>query len=313
MRRTMATAMAVALVGAGAVTAMARDTGQRVVSAAPATDPGVVDVRVEAPGRRIAVLGGRGVQLGVTVRDLDPGEQSSVTGAVVERVREGSAAGKAGLRAGDVITEFDGERVRGARHLARLVSETPEGRSVAMSVRRDGSTITLSATPETPDMAYQLEELVDPQRFELPPDLDDRLELRRHELERMLPGAIDPEAFRGFGDQFRYLIRPDGRRLGVQFHELTPQLAKYFEVDNGVLISAVEEDSPAAKAGLAAGDVVTRVDGEAIASGRDLVEALRKAGSGSVTIDYVRDGTAASLTVPLEAPKPRPRRSARPI
>jgi serine protease Do len=303
--------MALALVGAGAVTAAARDGGQRVVSAAPAEDPSAVEVRVE-PGRRIAVLGGRGVQLGVTIRDLDPGEQPSVTGAVVERVREGSAAEKAGLRAGDVITEFDGERVRGARHLARLVSETPEGRTVAMSVRRDGSTVSLSATPGIPDMAHQFEELVDPQRFELPPDLDSRLELRQRELERMLPGAIEPEAFRGFGDRFRYLIRPGGRRLGVQYQELTPQLAAYFKVDDGVLISAVEEDSPAARAGLAAGDVVTRVNGEAIASGRDLVEALRTAEGESVTIDYVRGGAAATLTVTLEKPKPA-RRSARPI
>ena len=49
-------------------------------------------------------------------------------------VRAGSAAEKAGIKKGDVITEFDGERVRGVRHLTRLVTETPDGRTVKAAV-----------------------------------------------------------------------------------------------------------------------------------------------------------------------------------
>ena len=80
--------------------------------------------------RHLAVLAGRGAQLGVSVRDLDAEQAKGQSGAVVEDVRAGSAAEKAGIKKGDVIAEFDGERVRGVRHLTRLVTETPDGRTV---------------------------------------------------------------------------------------------------------------------------------------------------------------------------------------
>src|SRR5690606_17747356 len=115
---------------------------------------------IGAPARSIAVLSGRGVQIGVHVRDLDPEQLKTGSGAVVERVQEGSPAAKAGLKTGDVITEFDGERVRSARHLARLVGETPPGRDVSVTVRRGGDTVTLSVSPEVSDMAFRAEELI---------------------------------------------------------------------------------------------------------------------------------------------------------
>jgi S1-C subfamily serine protease len=45
-------------------------------------------------------------------------------------VEADSAAAKGGVKAGDVVVEFDGERVRSARQLTRLVQETPAGRAV---------------------------------------------------------------------------------------------------------------------------------------------------------------------------------------
>lgn len=298
MRKAAGVAAVLVLVCAGTIAAA-------MVSAAQAESE--QQAVVATPGRRIAVLGGRGVQIGVQIRDLEPEQQKTGSGAVVEQVQDGSPAAKAGLRPGDVITEFDGERVRSARHLARLVGETPEGREVSVTVRRDSGTVTLSVSPRVSDMAFRAEELIDPQRFEVRPDLTDKLESSQRQIERSLPGlGIDPDAF-------RYFIRPDGRRLGVQYQELTPQLAKYFGVDDGVLISAVDDDSPAARAGLRAGDVVTGVNGKAVESGRDLVEAVRDAERDAATIEYMRDGKPASAEVTLESPRPRPRRSARPI
>ncbi|HEY8536394.1 MAG TPA: PDZ domain-containing protein [Vicinamibacterales bacterium] len=257
---------------------------------------------IGAPARSIAVLSGRGVQIGVHVRDLDPEQLKTGSGAVVERVQEGSPAAKAGLKTGDVITEFDGERVRSARHLARLVGETPPGRDVSVTVRRGGDTVTLSVSPEVSDMAFRAEELIDPERFELPPGLA----RREWRFDWRFPGDIDP-------DTFRFLWRPGGRRIGVQFQELTPQLAKYFGVADGVLISDVAEDSPAARAGLRAGDVVTAVNGKKIESGRDLIRALQDVEGDTATIEYVREGKTATVEVTLESPRARPRLSARPI
>src|SRR5215208_4277658 len=83
-------------------------------------------------GRDLTILGGQGGELGVRIADADSG------GVEIQDVQPGSAADKAGLKAGDVIVEFDSERVRGSRQFARLVRETPTGRSVKATIVRAG-------------------------------------------------------------------------------------------------------------------------------------------------------------------------------
>ena len=91
---------------------------------------------------------GADVQIGVTIADLEGDEAQKMSGAVVSNVREDSPAAKAGLVAGDIVIEFDGEKVRSARHLSRIVGETPAGRSVKMVVQREGRRVDLQVTPE---------------------------------------------------------------------------------------------------------------------------------------------------------------------
>src|SRR5581483_9447652 len=86
--------------------------------------------RPERRSRELTVLAGRGAEIGVYVRD----ESAGVT---VDEVRSDSAAEKAGLRANDVIVEFDGEHVRSARQFSRLVQETAVGRTVKTTILRD--------------------------------------------------------------------------------------------------------------------------------------------------------------------------------
>jgi serine protease Do len=80
--------------------------------------------------------------------------------------------------------------------------------------------------------------------------------------------------------------------IGVGFQELTPDLATQFGVQGrgGALISSVVPDSPAERAGLRAGDVVTKVDGEPIRESRDLQRTLlqRKVGA-KVELTVVRE------------------------
>jgi hypothetical protein len=102
----------------------------------------------------------------------------------------------------------------------------------------------------------------------------------------------------------RTVLLDGGRRgfLGVHVLELTPELRRHFQAgeDAGVLVSKVEEGSPAAQAGIAVGDVLTAVDGDAVASSWDLRRALapRREGDG-VAVDVVRDGRPRQLTASL--------------
>ena len=314
MRRFAGIAAALALASGAAVAAAAVTTGSQESRTRVSDDDGKksgarMTWESDKPGeqvRRLAVLAGRGVQLGVTIKDVDPAQPGGKTGAVVEDVRSGSAADKAGIRKGDVITEFDGERVRGARHLTRLVAETPEGRTVKAVVDREGTAVALDVTPDSGALALgegDVEVLVPPMRFEgLGPEFERDL---RSRIERSLPRG--EWAWRSVG-------RP---RLGVQVQSLDGQLGEYFGTSTGVLVNSVEADSPAAKAGLKAGDVVTAIDGKAVSEPSQLIEAVRDAKDGAtLAIDYVRDRKAQSTKATLperEAERPRRRQSARPI
>jgi membrane-associated protease RseP (regulator of RpoE activity) len=254
--------------------------------------------------RKLAIMPGRGVELGVTIRELDSDQLKTGSGAVVEEVRAGSAAEKAGIRKGDVIVEFDGERVRGQRHLSRLVSETPEGRTVKAALMRDGRRVDLSVTPATAERAAG-------SNFEFFVPGPDHM-----------PG-VPRERWRYFSDEPRIepFKRGDGwfmpgrGRLGIGIESLTPQLAEYFGTKGGALVTNVQPNSPAAKAGLKAGDVITSVNGTEITDPRGLTDAVRKAADGaSLSLGYVRDRKAGTATATLEKPeKPVVRPSERPI
>jgi membrane-associated protease RseP (regulator of RpoE activity) len=91
-----------------------------------------------------------------------------------------------------------------------------------------------------------------------------------------------------------------GGFIGIQPVEMTPDLRQHFGAprDAGVFVGSVEADSPAAKAGLQVGDIVTKVDGDVIGSTRELVRLVRhRKGGESITVDVLRDKTAKTLTL----------------
>lgn len=226
--------------------------------------------------------------IGVSVRELAAADVSRAKlerpgGVYVVDVREGSPAGRAGLRGGDVIATFDGERIRGVRHFSRLVLETPPGRAVESGIVRNGTRLTLAVTPEAAD---------DPLARLLP-------EIRR-EIERGLR-TLPPDL----------PMPPRGARarLGVTLTPLTDQLASYFGVKEGVLVSAVEADSPAALAGIRAGDVLIAVDGRAVRTPADVTASARSATRGAaLDVRLVRDRQEMSVKVTVPDDQPlRPR------
>ena len=226
------------------------------------------------------ILDGRGSELGIRINDEKDGVK-------VEEIQPNGPAEKAGMKSGDIIVAFDGEKVRSGRQLVRLVQETPPGRTVTARVRRDGSEKDLQVTPDEGRGFRDLNGRLG--------DLSDRLS--NFNFERMRPFNFD----------FNLPDVMSGRRLGVSVEELTDQLAKYFGAPDGVLVTAVTDGSAAAKAGLKAGDVITSIDGHRVTSREDLVRDLRDGTSDDVTIGIVRDKkeTTAKANVPL------PRRSNR--
>ncbi len=268
-----------------------------------------------------------GPQIGVAIREVEPEDVTRLKlpgpgGVLVEEVRKASPADKAGVKAGDVIVEFDGERVRSGRGLTRLVTESAEGRAVKMAVVRDGRRTELTVTPEVQAGSAPGEEGrlgADLERLqELAPQLKRQLRV----LPRRGGGTFNfqlPEAenFRlapgGEGGPLAFFYsQGEQGRLGIQVQDLGDQLATYFGVKEGVLVAAVTDGSPAAEAGLKAGDIVTAINGKAVATADELVkEVQRIEGGADVTIGVTRDRKAMTLTAKIAKPQLR-NRSVRP-
>jgi serine protease Do len=250
-----------------------------------------------------------GSRIGVSIRDVDNDDAKNVkgagTGVIVEDVTAGSPAEKAGIRKGDVIVEFDGERVRSVRQLTRLVQETPSGRTVQAVLMRDGQRTTVSVTPR------------DGSRFDSD-RIDDLMDMSRGFKYRVAPrppaapGAPAPPAPPPAWDFDEFFGRVTTSRLGITVDSLSPQLAEYFGTKEGVLVTSITDGSAASKAGLKAGDVITAFNGSAVITPSDLRRRSQGLEDGDeFTIAVMRD--RKPLTLKGKAERPERRRTGRSI
>lgn len=226
-----------------------------------------------------------GSRLGISIADIDSARAKELglkeeMGAEIKSVAPGSPAEEAGLKADDVILSYQGTRIEGAAQLTRLVRETPPGRKVALQVWRSGSTRTITAKTGEGHGPHG--------------DLGERY---RRAI-RMAPIEIpdieipDVPALGGI---------PSSVRLGAEVEALTEQLGEYFGVKGGegILVRKVIKGSPGEAAGLRAGDVIVKLDDEAIADPMDLRSALRERHGKQITLVIVRDKKEKSLNVSL--------------
>ena len=272
------------------------------VTAAAAMVAGLVlasDVGAQGRGRSMIspqgeteFFEGLGSSIGASVRDASSAELTAAGvsqpgGAFVVSVAEGGAAAKAGLLANDVVVEFDGETVRSARHLIRLVRETASGRSVKATLVRD--------------KARRNVELVPTDRFSITID-NDAIQRQVERAAKNIPRLrvdIDPDTF---GRNFPFGER---QRLGVQLLPVSDQLATYFGVKGGVLVTSVEADSPAARAGLKAGDVIVTVNSREVNDAGDVANEIGRGGS-ALGLNVMRDKKEVAIKATLPEPQPRP-------
>jgi membrane-associated protease RseP (regulator of RpoE activity) len=283
----------------------------------------------------MAVLGG-GPRLGIRIRDLAKEDVAkfklpSQNGVAVEEVTRESAAEKAGVKAGDVVVQFDGENVRSAAQLTRLVRETAAGRTVKMGVVRDGKRLDLDVAPAEAGDVFNLAIA-----GEKVPGLEKHLETvpergQVYRFERRLPEPGQPmppggafrwrqgvplpppegDVLQWFGDggaPGNFTFMPSRGRLGVNVQELTPDLAAYFGVKDGLLVNSVQADTPAARAGIKAGDVIGTVNGKAVTTPDELIKELADK-EGEVALGVTRDKKPLPLKATLEPRKAPARRA----
>lgn len=219
---------------------------------------------------------------------------SAERGVVLGKIVPDSPAAKAGLKEKDVVSEVNGQRVEGAMQFRRMIHEIPAGRSAQLTIWRDGRAQTVSVTLG-------------------------KAGERRHGFKMMAPEPgtftfrmpeipeIPPMEWNGgilFGGQ---------PRLGIDAEDLNGQLGTFFGAPDGegILVREVNPGSPAEKAGVKAGDVITSFNGERIRSAGELREKLsakRDEKDKTVKLGVLRNKSEVSLTVELPAPAARTKR-----
>jgi serine protease Do len=230
-----------------------------------------------------------GTFLGVHAEDVTKENMSrygmrDVRGVGVTEIVKDSPAEKAGLRKDDVILGFNGESVTSTRKLHRLVSESSADQNVRLTISRGGSEQEVSATLSKRQGTRML-------NARIREDIRQKMEQMKKDLPKLKDG--DGKFIFNMGSY---------RRIGIGTQTLTKQLAEYFGVSEGILVTSVNDNSPAAKAGLKAGDVITAVDGEKVNSPGDISRAIGKKQEGPVTLTVVRDRSTRSVVVTPEKP-----------
>ncbi|MBV9264895.1 MAG: PDZ domain-containing protein [Acidobacteriaceae bacterium] len=247
-----------------------------VVLAGSAGCQGIADPFLVVPQLRPG-----GSYIGVNLSDIDSDRAKTLrldheAGTEVTRVQENSPAEKAGIKAGDVLLSYNGENILGAQQLGRLVWETPPGRHVKMQYWRDGKPGLLTVVTATrPEINFDM------------PQMRQQMNDLRNQMRNMEIAAVPAP-----------LIAWRNRELGVECEPLNDQMADFFGVKEGALIRYVDKGSPADKAGLRTGDVVTSINGRTLSGPRDLSGFLREQGSAAaLTLGVVRNRKHLSVTV----------------
>ncbi len=183
----------------------------------------------------------------VSAEDQEAFNLPSREGALVHEVMEGSPAEKAGLKHGDVIVGLNGKAIKNQRELIDTVASMPPGTKVELEIIRDGKRKKLSAT----------------------------LGERKGDDASEDQGKTPQEA---------------AAKLGLDVTDLNARLRRQFDIPNnvdGVLVQDVEDLSVADEAGIARGDVILEVNGQAVASADAFNQKLEKLRSGQTVRLYL--------------------------
>ncbi len=215
------------------------------------------------------VRGRIGVNVSAIPKDaVDEFGLKSRDGALVAAVSPDGAAAKAKMEPGDVIIAFNGKPVKNSNDLVNMVTATRPGTSVAVRIVRDGREQTLTLVVDELDLEAEGNQA------------------RAGDRER--DQSPDQQTSTGFG---------------LTLDRVTPEIARRLRLGDtkGALITDVEPQSPAARAGLAPGDVILRVGRTPVASAAEAQRELAKVPSkGTAFLRVFRNGQETFVPVTKE-------------
>lgn len=226
--------------------------------------------------------GGSHSYLGVDIADVTSERLSALKlkeerGVEVTMVDQDAPAGKAGIKEHDVILSMNGTNIESEAQLRRMIHETPPGRVVTLGLSRDGQPLTVKVQLTDkhkefpfvkPDVHVQIPEIHIPD-FEIP--------------------------------SMNMIMVTSSERSGLMVENITPQLGEFFGVKNGngVLVRNVEKGSRGEKAGFRAGDVIVKVNDEAVHDTSDFSHAMKSRNGNAVSVGVIRDRKEQNLNLPL--------------
>lgn len=234
--------------------------------------------------------------LGVGTRDVDSQRAAQLRlkearGVEITSLDHDAPACKAGLKVHDVILAMDNQPVQGQAQLIQMLHSASPGRVVTLLISREGQQ--QSFTVQLVDRRS-----LDTQLQPVPPPED--------------PGPALPSvsyANNGgsgrSGDGFISSGKMNALYTGLNLELLSPQLASYFGDDDGqgLLVMEVDDNSPAADAGLRAGDVITRLNGQIVASPGQWSKLIRSNKGKQVQLTVIRDHKESSFSLMAGRPK----------
>jgi serine protease Do len=231
--------------------------------------------------------------LGVDLGEVDNERANALPtkdthGAEVVMVDHDAPASKSGLlRLHDVILLLDGQPFDNVDQLRRRLREMPSGRTVNLLINREGKNINVSV------------------------QLCDRALLQQQAWSRhfTVPEPAAGQSFLGnvasSGPAFLDSMIPRALYVGADVNPVRTQLAGYFGVKSGtgLLVESVDDQSPASRAGLKAGDVVVKVESAQMTSKNDWLKAIRNHRGHLVQVTVMRNKQEQILTMSAGKPK----------
>jgi serine protease Do len=231
-----------------------------------------------------------GAYLGVHISDITPElannlRLSEASGVVVLSIDHDGPACKAGIMSNDVIVSVAGAQVRNIQQMVQVMNTMAAGSVANITILRDGSpqsvNVTLgsrknwmAATPAPMPNSAVAKSFANP-----------------------MPSVAYPN------DVELPLMTPASARRGIVVEGLTPQLAEFFGVPSGqgVLVRNVQRGSIGANAGLKAGDVIIKIDGQAI---RDLADWRRSMNisNGKTQLSIIREKREQAVEMVMPGP-----------